>query len=129
MLQNVTKRCKTSRNIQKRPKIYKNISNAHPSPAKHDAIVCFPCIILWANVSPDQDQPRLIKASQASWYYCIILRTSWKLFENSDDVINLFYCIMLWTSLNLFINSDDAINWFYCIMLWTKLNLFSKKLM
>ena len=50
-----------------------------------------------------QNIPKRPKTSQnaiASWYGCIIFRTSWNLFENSD-AINWFYCIMLWTSLNL----------------------------
>ena len=50
-----------------------------------------------------QNVPKRPKTSQnaiASWYGCIIFRTSWNLFENSD-AINWFYCIMLWTSLNL----------------------------
>ena len=70
MLQNVAKCPKALQNVQKRPETSKNV----PKHTKTSAM-------------PTQAQLSMMQ-------YCIILRTSWKLFENSD-AINSFYCILL----------------------------------
>ena len=90
------KRPKTSQNVPKRQPWCNSLFSLH-----HPLSKCQPrpALLKSSPAKPSQGQSRPAKAI-ASWYDCIILRTSWNLFENSD-AINWFYCIMLWTSLNL----------------------------
>ena len=99
-------------------------------------MICLLCIILWANVSPDQPCSSPAKPSQgqsrpakaiASWYDCsktsrnvlkrqktsrnIPKHTKTSAMPTQAQLSMMQYCIILRTSWNLFINSD-AINWF-----------------